>query len=198
VGGAGTVDLPAKRLKFRVNPFMLASVQSQSGKNNMLGFPVPIAVSGSWDNPAIYPDIAGILENPVAAYQQLNKLGGGLISMPANLLGIDTGEGGLVEKGVALPGAITKGVIGGIGQALGGKKSGTAKPQGEKAAAPAGPAQSTTPAAAEPAPVQSSQSSNDTPAQQQAAPKAPPKAEPKKDKAPQAAPNRLLDNLFGD
>jgi AsmA protein len=187
VGGAGTVDLPAKRLKFRVNPFMLASVQSQSGKNNMLGFPVPIAVSGPWDNPAIYPDIAGILENPVAAYQQLNKLGGGLISMPANLLGINTGEGGLVEKGVALPGAITKGVIGGIGQALGGKKSGTAKPQGEKAAVPAGPAQSTAPAAAEPAPAQSL---NDAPAQQQAA--------PKKDKAPQAAPNQMLDNLFGN
>ncbi|MBQ0816388.1 MAG: AsmA family protein [Methyloceanibacter sp.] len=122
IGGAGTVDIPAQRLKFRVNPFMLASVESKSGKNNMLGFPVPIAVSGPWDNPSIYPDIVGVLESPVAAYQQLNKLGGGLISMPTNLLGIETGEGGLVEKSVAIPGAVTKGVVGGIGQMLGVKK----------------------------------------------------------------------------
>ena len=122
VGGAGTVDIPAQRLKFRVNPFMLASVEGQSGKNNMLGFPVPIAVTGPWDRPSIYPDIVGVLENPVAAYNQLNSLGGGLISMPTNLLGIDTGDGGLVEKSVAIPTAITKGVVGGIGQMLGVKK----------------------------------------------------------------------------
>lgn len=122
IGGAGTVDLPAQRLKFRVNPFMLASVKSQGGKNNMLGFPVPIAVSGPWDNPSIYPDVVGVLDNPVAAYQQLNKLGGGLIAMPTDILGIDTGDGGLVEKSIAIPGAVTKGVVGGIGQMLGVKK----------------------------------------------------------------------------
>jgi len=135
IGGKGTVDIPAQRLKFRVNPFMLASVESQSGKNSMLGFPVPIAVTGPWDNPAIYPDIVGVLENPIAAYQQLDKLGGGLISMPTNLLGLDTGEGGLVEKSVAVPTAITKGVVGGIGQMLGVKKK-EAPPAPE--AAPAG------------------------------------------------------------
>jgi AsmA protein len=122
VGGAGTVDIPAQRLKFRVNPLMLASIEDQSGKSNMLGFPVPIAVSGPWDRPSFYPDIVGVLDNPVAAYQQLNKLGGGLITMPANMLGVDTGDGGLVEKSIAIPGAVTKGVVGGIGQILGVKK----------------------------------------------------------------------------
>jgi hypothetical protein len=76
VGGAGTVDIPAQRLKFRVNPFMLASVEGQSGKNNMLGFPVPIAVSGPWDNPSIFPDIVGVLESPVAGRDRL--LAGGV------------------------------------------------------------------------------------------------------------------------
>ena len=122
VGGAGTVDIPAKRLKFRVNPLMLASAEGQSGKNNMLGFPVPIAVTGPWAKPSFYPDIVGVLDNPVAAYQKLNQLGGGLIATPASILGIDTGEGGLVEKSIAVPGAVTKGVVGGIGQMLGVKK----------------------------------------------------------------------------
>jgi AsmA protein len=122
VGGAGTVDIPAQRLKFRVNPFMLASVEGQSGKNNLLGFPVPVIIAGPWNNPSIYPDVVGVLDNPVAAYEQLNKLGGGLIAMPANMLGINTGEGGLVEQGIAIPGAVTRGVVGGLGQMLGGNK----------------------------------------------------------------------------
>ena len=151
-GGEGTVDLPGRTLKFRVNPFMLASVKGEGGKNSMLGFPVPIAVSGPWDNPSFYPDIVGVLENPVAAYKQLDKLGGGLIAMPANMLGIDTGEGGLVEKSVAVPTAITKGVVGGIGQVLGvTKKPAEAAPQAGDAAPSAAAAETPQPAAAQPA-----------------------------------------------
>jgi AsmA protein len=185
-GGAGTVDLPGCTLKFRVNPFMLASVKGQKGKNSMLGFPVPIAISGPWDNPSFYPDIAGILENPVAAYKQLDKLGGGLISMPANMLGIDTREGGLVEKSIAIPGAVTKGVVGGIGQLLGVKK----KPK------EAAPQEKTAPQAGEAAPSQATAQ----PAQQPAA-----QAEPKQQAAPQktpqkkkSAPGQLLDGIFGN
>ena len=37
-------------------------------------------------------------------------------------IGINTGEGGLVEKSIAIPEAVTKGVVGGLGQMLGGKK----------------------------------------------------------------------------
>jgi AsmA protein len=138
IGGAGTVDIPAKRLKFRVNPLMLASVEGRGGKKNMLGFPVPIAVAGPWVKPSFYPDIVGVLDNPVAAYQKLNQLGGGLIAMPASMLGVDTGEGGLVEKSIAVPGAVTKGVVGGIGQMLGVKK----RPD-PAAPAPAAPASAT-------------------------------------------------------
>ncbi|HUW72462.1 MAG TPA: AsmA family protein [Methyloceanibacter sp.] len=177
VGGAGTVDLPAQRLKFRVNPFMLASVEGQGGKNNMLGFPVPIAVTGPWDNPAIYPDIVGVLENPVAAYNQLNTLGGGLISMPTNLLGIDTGEGGLVEKSVAVPTAITKGVVGGIGQMLGVKK---------KQAPPATPKAVPAEGAATPPPPSEAATAQPAPAPQQQA--APAQEAAPKPQEPQAAP----------
>jgi AsmA protein len=204
VGGAGTVDLPAQRLKFRVNPFMLASVEGPGGKNRMLGFPVPIGVSGPWDRPLIYPDIVGVLESPVAAYQQFNKLGGGLIAMPAGLLGIDTGEGGLVEKGVAIPTAITKGVVGGIGQVLGIKKPESAPPQGE-AAAPGEtavpPEGEAAPRAAEPAPTDAPTAAATTdPALQAetAAPVTAAQVPSKKEKAPEAAPNQMLENMFGN
>jgi AsmA protein len=158
---------------------MLASVESQSGKNNMLGFPVPIAVTGPWDNPAIYPDIVGVLENPIAAYRQLDKLGGGLISMPTNLLGLDTGEGGLVEKSVAVPTAITKGVVGGIGQMLGVKKKEAPPTAPEAAPAGDGPP---------PAPAPNAQSAaqapepEPAPAAQPVAPERP--AAPKQESAP--------------
>jgi uncharacterized protein involved in outer membrane biogenesis len=143
IGGAGTVDIPAQRLKFRVNPLMLASVEGQSGKNNMLGFPVPIAVTGPWAKPSFYPDIVGVLDNPVAAYQKLNQLGGGLIAMPASMLGVDTGEGGLVEKSIAVPGAVTKGVVGGLGQMLGVKKRPDPAAPDAAATDPAAPAPAT-------------------------------------------------------
>ena len=39
MGGAGTVDLPAETLKFRVNPLMLASVEGGGGKNRPPGLP---------------------------------------------------------------------------------------------------------------------------------------------------------------
>ncbi len=122
MGGAGTIGLPAQTLKFRVNPMMLASVEGRGGKNRLLGFPVPVAISGPWAQPLFYPDIAGILDHPVAAYEQLNKLGGGLIALPSNLIGIDTGGRGLVETGVALPGALAKGAIKGVGALVGTKQ----------------------------------------------------------------------------
>ena len=196
VGGAGAVDIPAQRLKFRVNPFMLASVEGQSGKNSMLGFPVPIAVTGPWDRPSIYPDIVGVLENPVAAYNQLNTLGGGLISMPTNLLGIDTGEGGLVEKSVAVPTAITKGVLGGIGQVLGVKKK-DAPPPPPQGNTPPAPGEAATPAAqqAPPPPVAGQQ-----PAADQAAADAqqPASAPTQEKKGPAGAANDLMQGMFGN
>ena len=166
---------------------MLASVEGQNGKNSMLGFPVPIAVTGPWNNPAIYPDIAGILENPVAAYKQLDKLGGGLIAVPANILGIDTGKGGLVEKSVGVPAAITKGVVGGIGRVLGVTKPKEAAPQAG-AAAPSAAVDTGQPAEAQSAQQPAAQAQP----KQQAAPQ---KTAPEKKKS---SPGQLLDGLFGN
>jgi hypothetical protein len=47
----------------------------------MAGLGVPIVIEGSWNDPRIYPDIAGILKDPEAAYKQLQETGGELISI---------------------------------------------------------------------------------------------------------------------
>ena len=35
---------------------------------------VPVMISGPWSKPKFYPDIAGVLENPAAAYEALKTL----------------------------------------------------------------------------------------------------------------------------
>jgi len=39
---------------------------------------VPVTVEGSWSDPRIYPDVAGILSDPDGAYAKLHALGQGL------------------------------------------------------------------------------------------------------------------------
>lgn len=79
--GAGSVDLPAKRLEMRFDPKVVASLQGQGTAGDFAGLGVPIVVEGAFAEPRIYPDIAGILENPDAALQQLRKFGGGLAAL---------------------------------------------------------------------------------------------------------------------
>ncbi len=134
MGGTGTVDLPAQTLNFRVNPQVVASLEGQGGKTDLAGLGVPVAITGPWAQPAIYPDIAGILDNPQAAYEKLSKLGGGLVKLPsADSLGAALGNSGGIaglakEKGGASIEDLIQadqgngqqqGVIKGLGQMLG-------------------------------------------------------------------------------
>ena len=128
--GAGNVDLPTQALKFRVEPQVVASLEGQGGKTDLKGLSVPVVIAGPWAKPSIYPDIAGILQNPAAAYQQLNKLGGGLVSLPgAGSLG-STGSiaGGLIQNGKLNKGALQEGAIKGLGQLLGNQGGGAQAP----------------------------------------------------------------------
>ncbi len=81
MAGAGVVDLPAQALKFRVDPQVVASLEGQGAKADLAGLGVPVIIAGPWAKPSIYPDIEGILQNPQAAYEQLNKLTGGLVAL---------------------------------------------------------------------------------------------------------------------
>jgi AsmA protein len=78
INGSGTIDLAAKTLQFKLDPKLVASLQGQGGAPDPLGFGVPVNVEGSWSDPRIYPDVAGILSDPDDAYAKLNALGQGL------------------------------------------------------------------------------------------------------------------------
>ena len=121
--GAGVVDLPSQTLKFRVDPQVVASLEGQGGKGDLAGLGVPIIIAGPWAKPSIYPDIEGILQNPQAAYEQLNKLTGGLVALKGNPLG-STGSsiaGGIIQNGKINKGALQQGAIVGLGALLGAK-----------------------------------------------------------------------------
>ncbi|MFO0990524.1 MAG: AsmA family protein [Hyphomicrobiales bacterium] len=80
VTGAGEADLLRRALDFKLEPKIVASMEGQGGEDDVTGFPVPIIVKGTWAKPKIYPDVAGILNDPQAAYQTLKKLGDQAVS----------------------------------------------------------------------------------------------------------------------
>jgi AsmA protein len=88
VTGAGTADLAAKTLSFRVEPKLVLSLEGQGGAADPVGIGVPVVVQGPWGAPRIYPEVAGILDNPDAAYAKLRELGQGLFGMSAGQSGI--------------------------------------------------------------------------------------------------------------
>lgn len=109
ISGGGIVDLPRRALNLKVSPTLtLAAAQGL----DLAGLAVPLIVKGPWASPKIYPDIAGILDNPQAAYDTLRKI---------------VGEGttaSLKDKGTAIKDQV-KGKVGDeIGKALGDQQAG--------------------------------------------------------------------------
>jgi AsmA protein len=78
VSGSGSADLINQTLQFRLDPKVVMSLEGQGGANDPAGLGVPVIVEGSWSGPHIYPDIAGILQDPDTAYGKLRALGQGL------------------------------------------------------------------------------------------------------------------------
>jgi AsmA protein len=105
--GAGTVDLGTKMLAFRVEPKLVMTTEGQGRAADPVGFGIPVIIDGPWAEPRIYPDVAGVLDNPDAAYARLKDMGKGLF-----------GPGGLGGLG-GLGGSDSSG--GGLSDALGGK-----------------------------------------------------------------------------
>lgn len=86
VSGGGSTNLPQRTLDWRVEPKIVPTLEGQApaprakgADKKLAGLGVPVIAKGPWDNPRIYPDIAGILENPEAAYKQLESMGGDLV-----------------------------------------------------------------------------------------------------------------------
>jgi AsmA protein len=219
MSGEGTVNLPAQTLNLRVNPQIVASLEGQGGKTDLEGLGVPVVISGPWASPRIYPDIKGILENPVAAYEQLNKLnqvGGGLVKLPSlDELGEKAGVSGVPLSNIVKDGkidrdALQQGAVEGLGQLLNkqGKQKGvapqavapaTTDPAVPVEAAPNDPVATKPPAQPEP-PPQPAETVTEEPPVAKAQTKAEQKKQRKQEQRREAedAAKQLLENLFGN
>ena len=79
ITGTGTTDLNTKTLSFRIEPKLVMTTQGQgSSVADPIGLGVPVIMEGPWSAPRIYPDMAGILDNPEPAFGKLRELGQGL------------------------------------------------------------------------------------------------------------------------
>ncbi len=70
--GKGVVDLNTLTLDFRVDPKVV--LEQAGASRNPAGIGVPVVIRGPWASPQIYPELAGILENPDAAYAGLKNI----------------------------------------------------------------------------------------------------------------------------
>ncbi|WP_449220675.1 AsmA family protein [Tistrella mobilis] len=81
VGGQGRVDLPARRVDYRIEPKAVANLEGQGGQTGLAGVLVPVLVQGPWDNLSFRPDLEGTvkrtLEDPDAARKTLDDVRSG-------------------------------------------------------------------------------------------------------------------------
>jgi AsmA protein len=182
VTGAGTIDLAEKSLALRVEPKLVMTTEGQGRATDPVGLGIPVVIDGPWAEPRIYPDMAGVLDNPDAAYAKLQQMGKGLFGPNGALSGLGgNAPGGGAAPGGSLPGssgsapaggALSDQLGGNLGQALGNLiQQGLSQSQGlnqgrqgqsraiptPDSAAPAAPAQATpsTPAQNDAAPPES-------------------------------------------
>ncbi len=107
VTGAGTIALDTKMMGFRVEPKLVMTTEGQGRTSEPVGFGIPVMIQGSWSQPRIYPDMAGMLDNPDAAYAKLREMGKGLFGPDGAGLGNILGSLGsnLGLGGTAAPGS---------------------------------------------------------------------------------------------
>ena len=88
VTGAGSIDLGEKTLALRIEPKLVMTTQGQGRAADPVGLGIPVVIDGPWAEPRIYPDMAGILDNPDAAYAKLKDMGKGLFGPNGALNGL--------------------------------------------------------------------------------------------------------------
>ncbi|MDU6238963.1 MAG: AsmA family protein [Bradyrhizobium sp.] len=97
VTGAGTIDLGNRALAMRVEPKLVMTTEGQGRNSDPIGLGIPVVIDGPWSQPRFYPDMAGILDNPDAAYAKLKQMGQGLFGKDnAGLNNLINGLGGLI------------------------------------------------------------------------------------------------------
>jgi AsmA protein len=168
VSGIGTADINTKAINFRLEPKLVLTTQGQGATGDPVGFGVPVMVQGPWNQPRFFLDMAGILDNPDAAYAQLRQLGQGLFG--PNFLQPNAATGNAPNANNPAGNNVINS-IGNLIQGLTGKPNQSpsasqnpapqqAPAQGQQAAPAQGPAaqgSAANPAQAAPAPGQSAQ-----------------------------------------
>jgi AsmA protein len=141
VTGAGTIDLAEKTLALRTEPKLVMTTQGQGRASDPVGLGIPVVIDGPWAEPRFYPDMAGILDNPDAAYAKLKEMGKGLFGPNGALSGL----GGNLLGGNApagnTPGATAPSAPGGNapgGNPLGALLGGTGSPDANGTSDPLG------------------------------------------------------------
>lgn len=74
VTGAGTVDMPAKTLNYRVEPKLVGTLEGQGGTTDAKGIQVPILIRGPWSKPSFTPDLASMLSNPEQTKETIDTI----------------------------------------------------------------------------------------------------------------------------
>jgi hypothetical protein len=118
LAGAGVVPMPPRTVDYGLDAKLVATTEGQGGKAAMTGAPIPIRITGSWDNPSYNVDWARF-------FSQMDPTD--LANLPSNLqktvegLGIKLplpgGDGGLTET-LGGAGAAVGGAVGGILKAI--------------------------------------------------------------------------------
>ena len=100
ISGAGTVDMTARTVNYRVEPKVAATGEGQGGKDDATGIMVPINISGPWDDLSYQPDLAGMLtdalKDPSKIVDEVKTLGEG-VSVEGATEGIAKEAEGLLE-----------------------------------------------------------------------------------------------------
>jgi AsmA protein len=132
--GSGTIDLGAQTLALRVEPKLVMTTEGQGRSSDPVGFGIPVAINGPWTSPRIYPDVAGILDNPDAAYAKLKEMGTGLFAPgePGN-------ESGNTNGGNSLGDTLGKLIQQGLNAARGRDSQPNSSPNDPQAPAPNDP-----------------------------------------------------------
>jgi AsmA protein len=145
--GAGTIDLAAQTLAFRVEPKLVLTTEGQGRASDPVGLGIPVVIDGPWAEPRIYPEIQGILDNPDAAYARLKEMGKGLFGSGGALSGLGGLLGGGQDSGGDKGGNSSNPLGGALGETIGnllqqGLSQGTGQgaSQGRSIPAPAAPA----------------------------------------------------------
>jgi AsmA protein len=139
--GAGTIDIGTKMLALRVEPKLVMTTEGQGRPADPVGLGIPVAIEGPWAEPRIYPDVAGVLDNPDAAYAKLKEMGKGLFGAGGlgglgGLSGSGSSGGGFGSLGETLGNLLQQGLGQGIGQ---GTSQGRGQGRGLNAPAPTPP-----------------------------------------------------------